>query len=304
MYSLSTCWNSERHTDGRVMLEEIRSLGFGFAELSHGVRLSLVPGILEAVDAGLIRISTLHNFCPLPIGVEGAAPDLYQFSSENPRERDSAFKHTLRTFDFAARLKASLVVLHMGSIPVKDSTDRLVEMVERGEKDSPRYQALCDEVCMRREAKKDRPLAAAYDLLRRLIPEAAHRGLKLGVENRESVVQIPLETDLGIFFKLFPEPTVCYWHDTGHAQIKENIGFIQHAMHLESFADRLAGFHVHDVIFPGRDHRRPGTGMVDFTALKPWVKPEHLKVIELSPSVPPEEVAQGFQFLQSVWGSE
>jgi len=33
-------------------LREVRDLGFEYAELSHGTRLSLVPGILEAVDAG------------------------------------------------------------------------------------------------------------------------------------------------------------------------------------------------------------------------------------------------------------
>ena len=43
MYSLSTCWNSHRHTDGRAMLREIRDLGFDYAELSHGIRISLLP---------------------------------------------------------------------------------------------------------------------------------------------------------------------------------------------------------------------------------------------------------------------
>ena len=31
------------------MLREIRDLGFEYAELSHGVSASLMPGILEAV---------------------------------------------------------------------------------------------------------------------------------------------------------------------------------------------------------------------------------------------------------------
>jgi len=44
------------------MLREIRELGFEYAELSHGTRISLLPGILEAVDAGEIKISSLHNF--------------------------------------------------------------------------------------------------------------------------------------------------------------------------------------------------------------------------------------------------
>src|ERR1700750_2733312 len=114
MYSFSTCWNSHRHTDGRAMLREIRDLGFEYAELSHGIRLALVPGILDAVAAGEIKISTLHNFCPLPIGVEKASPNLYEFSSEKPRDRELALKHTFKTFEFAAHLKAPLVVLHLG----------------------------------------------------------------------------------------------------------------------------------------------------------------------------------------------
>ena len=68
------------------MLCEIRELGFEYAELSHGTRISLMPGILEAVDAGEIKISTLHNFCPLPMGVNYSAPNLYQFSAERARE--------------------------------------------------------------------------------------------------------------------------------------------------------------------------------------------------------------------------
>ena len=92
MYSFSTCWNSSRHTDGRAMLREIRDLGFEYAELSHGIRISLMPGILEAVDAGEIKISTLHNFCPLPVGVTHAAPNLYEFSAERDRDRELAIK--------------------------------------------------------------------------------------------------------------------------------------------------------------------------------------------------------------------
>src|SRR5687768_10610745 len=105
MYSLSTCWNSHRHTDGRAMLQEIRELGFEYAELSHGVRISLLPGILEAVDGGEITISSLHNFCPLPMGVDRAAPNIFKFSSDNQRERDNAIRHTLKTLESAARVQ-------------------------------------------------------------------------------------------------------------------------------------------------------------------------------------------------------
>jgi sugar phosphate isomerase/epimerase len=286
------------------MLREIRQLGFDYAELSHGVRISLLPGILQAVDAGEMKISTLHNFCPLPMGVEHAAPNLFKFTADNPRERESAFKHTLKTLDTAVRVQAPLVVLHMGCLEMKDYTEKLLGLAKDGKKGTPKYEKLCEEVILKREEKKEGPMSFAYEILRRLVGEAEGRGLKLGIENREALEEIIFESDFPFFFKEFASPAVVYWHDTGHAQIKENLGFISHAMHLETMADRLYGFHVHDVQFPGRDHRAPGAGMIDFASLKPMVKPEHLKVFELSPSLTPDEVKAGIAHLKAIWGSE
>jgi sugar phosphate isomerase/epimerase len=302
MYSFSTCWNSSRHTDGRAMLREIRDLGFEYAELSHGIRISLLPGVLEAVDAGEIKISTLHNFCPLPIGVNHAAPNLFKFTSSDTRERENAWRYTMKTIETAERVGARLVVLHMGAVDMKDYTDRLVEMAEEGQRETPRYQRLCEEAVMKREQRKEKPSELASQLLLRLQDEASSRGLLLGIENREALEEIPFESDFTLFLKQFDPATVRYWHDTGHAQIKENLGLIHHAMHLESMADRLAGFHIHDVRFPGQDHCPPGTGQIDFEALKPFVRPEHIKVFELSPSVPVEEARAGVAHLQGLWG--
>src|ERR1051325_7738339 len=169
MYSLSSCWNSQRHIDGRAMLEEIRALGFEYAELSHGIRISLLPGILDAVDAGVIRISSVHNFCPLPIGIYRAAPNIFQFSSENPRERENAYRHTVKTIETAARLKAPIVVLHMGSIDMKDYTDKLIDLIAAGKKETPKFEKLIGEASRKREDRKERYVESAYEILRRLI---------------------------------------------------------------------------------------------------------------------------------------
>src|SRR5512141_831408 len=194
MYSLSTCWNSHRHTDGRAMLREIRELGFEYAELSHGTRISLVPGILEAVEAGEIKISSLHNFCPLPMGINHAAPNLYQFSAERPREREMAEKFTLKTLEFATRVKAPAVVLHLGSIEMKNYTDKLLDLVARGQKDTPKYTKLCAELDEKREAKKGPFVERVNELLKKLLPEAESRGLKLGAENRQALEELPIDS--------------------------------------------------------------------------------------------------------------
>ena len=337
MYSLSTCWNSHRHTDGRAMLREIAELGFEYAELSHGIRVSLLPGIFEAVDGGEIKISTLHNFCPLPLGVNHAAPNIYKFTALESREREHALKHSLKTLETAARLKAKLVVLHMGAVEMKDYTDTLIDMVGERQRDGAgqgqqrgapppekkgffaslasklsggeegaqrKYDKLCHEVMEQREARKEKHIFYAYNILRTLADKASELGLKLGIENREAVEEIPFEDDFRGLFKQFPPPTVGYWHDTGHGQIKENIGFINHAKHLAAMADRLHGFHIHDVQFPGRDHVPPGMGMIDFVALKPFVRPDHIKVFEMSPRVPTPDVKYGVNHIFKLWGKE
>lgn len=283
------------------MLREIRDLGFEYAELSHGTRISLLPGIFEAVDAGEIKISSLHNFCPLPMGVNNSAPNLYQFSAERPRERELAHRYTVKTIEMAERLRAPVVVLHLGSIEMKSYTEKLLDMVARGERETPKYEKLCAELDEKREAKKGPFLERTKEALKKLLAEAESRGIKLGAENRQGLEELPCESDFQFLFRELDSPNLVYWHDTGHAQIKENLGFIPHLMHLESLKDRLCGFHIHDVHFPGRDHCAPGSGTIDFAGIKPLLKPEHIRVFELSPSLTVEQVRAGVQHVHKLW---
>ena len=154
------------------MLREIRELGFEYAELSHGTRISLLPGIMDAVDGGEIKISSVHNFCPLPMGVNYSAPNLYKFSAEREREREMALRYTLKTIEFAARVKAAVAVLHLGSIEMRDYTDKLLDMIGNGQKETPKYEKLCAEATQKREARKEKFVERMYECLRKIIPEA------------------------------------------------------------------------------------------------------------------------------------
>lgn len=318
------------------MLREIRDLGFEYAELSHGIRMSLVPGIIEAVDAKEIKISTVHNFCPLPMGINHPAPNIFKFSSPDRRERENALKYSMKTIETAERVGARLIVLHSGQIDMRDYNEKLEHMradllarqeevdalaarnqqdtrdyrkaVERTEKLENEYRKLVEEMETRRERKKLEPMSLALEMIQYLAEQAGARGIWLGIENREAVEEIPLDHDLPFFLGELPAVTVKYWHDCGHAQIKEHLGLIpSHAMHLEVLTDRLAGFHIHDVVIADgapRDHCPPGCGTVRWDLLRPLVKPEHIKVIELSPGVPTDDVRRGFEHMKSVWGPE
>ena len=91
------------------MLTDMAALGFEYVELSHGIRITLVPGIMRAVEEGVVKVSSTHNFCPLPTGVVQAAPNLFEPSVKQHREHDQWLRHTKRTIDFAAQVKARVV---------------------------------------------------------------------------------------------------------------------------------------------------------------------------------------------------
>ena len=46
------------------------------------------------------------------------------------------------------------------------------------------------------------------------------------------------------------------------------------------------------------DHIPPGSGEIDFAALKPFLKSDTIKVIELKPGIPALEVSEGIRFVQ------
>jgi sugar phosphate isomerase/epimerase len=294
------------------MLREIRDLGFEYAELSHGIRVSLVPGIISAVEAGVIKISTLHNFCPLPMGVNHPSPNIFKFTATEKRERELAWKHSIKTLETAERLGAKLVVLHSGEVNLAgffgnpNYQDKLEEMATAGQQGSPKYAKVMGELEQRRESRKEQPMMLALEMIRRLAEVAMEKGLLLGIENREAVEEIPFDHDLPFFLAQLPD-NVRYWHDCGHAQIKHHLGFLDHRMHLETMSARLGGLHIHDVVLTpdgAHDHAPPGAGIINYAELKPFVTPQHIKVIELNPGVESEDVKRGYDHIRSVWGSD
>jgi len=123
---------------------------------------------------------------------------------------------------------------------------------------------------------------------------ALERGVALAFENRERPDELPLDDQFGELFAGIAQPNNAgYWHDTGHAHLKERLGLIDHRAHLEKNAARLLGFHLHDVSRDGRDHQaigEDGAGGVDFEMVRRFWKPHHLLVLELGPGVSVEGV--------------
>jgi sugar phosphate isomerase/epimerase len=309
--SLSTCWCSNRHEDGYVMLKEMAELGFEYVELSHGIRMTLVPGILKAVAEGVVKVSTTHNFCPLPAGIMVPAPNAYQPSSPNPGERELWRRYTGQSLEFAQRVGAKVMVLHCGSefffffnpaskvnrltTQAKDSATPLAENAE--------YTLALGKLLAKLRKAGPKHYGRVREGFTELAEKARVCGVKFGVENREGLLELPLDEDMESFLASVEALGVCGgWHDVGHARIKEKEGVLKHAEFLEKNHARLMGFHLHDVSAEGKDHQQPGTGSVDWAMVRKYVKPEHIVVVELSPKLRSEQVRESKAFIEKWLG--
>ena len=303
MLSISTCWNSARHSDGAAMLEELLEFGFDRVELGHGIRISLMQGIQEMFDKGRVQFSSLHNFCPLPVEVLQASPDCLLFSSHREAERDRAVRQTLQTLDFAARLGAPNVVLHCGRVMMPPVTDELIEMALAGGHLSAEYARLKTRAVQQREKIAPKFVERLKDCLKRIVEHAEKKGIRLGLESRQAYEEIPSEREFEELLDAFPSPTVGYWHDIGHTQIRHNLGFVDHAEWLAKVSPRLIGCHLHDVIWPQRDHQAPFTGgSVNYDKLIPLLPKETLFVWEMGPNRTREEIAESLRLWKERFG--
>jgi len=290
MISFSTCWNSGRHTDGGDMLREIKDLGFDRVELGHGIRLSLMPGIQKMFDAGEVQFSSLHNFCPLPVEITRASPDCYKFSAAYPKERERAIRQTFQTIDFAERLGAPFVVLHCGVVEMNPITDELIGLAKNGKIFSREYVRIKLKAVQTREAAAPPYLERVKNALRRIADYAATKNIRLGVEGRRGYEQIPTERELPSLLDELNSPQLGYWHDMGHIQIKENLGFVNHEEWLRRISTRAFGCHVQDCLWPAQDHQPPFAGMVELEKLVPLLPANCLFVWEMSPRKTSEEI--------------
>ncbi len=307
--SLSTSWCSNRHTDGYAMLQEMAGLGFEYVELSHGIRITLVPGILRAIEEGVVKVGSAHNFCPLPTGITHAAPNLFEPSALDSREHDQWLRHTKRSIDFAAQVKARVLVCHLGSVrffwfnpagALARYAEHHPDMKAASDKS---YQALLAKSLARLRKRMgpfwDQTKASVNEIL----AYAAEKKVKLGFENREKFEELPLDGDYPAFLDgLPPDASAGYWHDTGHADIKQTMGLLDHRQHLQKMAPRLIGFHLHDVNKEGRDHQPVGSGEIDFQMVSEFWRPEHLLVIELSQRIDVEGVIASRDRVRALMG--
>jgi len=282
------------------MLGEIKTtLSFDLIELDQIAGISLIAGVQKMWDAGEIRVSSVHNLC-----ADGppASSDSSNFAAASAEERERAVTHAFQTIDLAAQLKAPFVVLHLGKVKMSPITDRLIAMAKAGRYLSRDYVRMKINAVREREKTAPQCLERVKNCLGRIIEYAAAENIRIGLEARRGYEQIPTEREVAELVEEMNSAYLGCWHHFGHSQVKENLGFIDHAEWLRTIGPRAFGCHVQDCIWPAREGQLPFSGGVDFEKLVPLLPTNCLFVWKMNPNMTADAIRESVQLWKERFG--
>lgn len=300
-FSISTHWNAGRHTYGEEIIDEILELGIDQVELGYDLRLEMVPGVQKRVKEGAVKVVSVHNYCPVPEIAPEGHPELFTLADSDWKVRESAILYTTQSIRLAAEFGAKVVVIHCGNVEMKNLTQKLLKLCDKGKRIGNAYERTKHKLITKREKFAGKHLDYLRKGIDRLLPVLTETGVRLGLENLPSWEAIPTEMECENLICEFGSEYICYWHDVGHGQIRENLGFINHLQALQGMSRELGGMHVHDVAPIATDHAMPPNGTVDFPALKPFVQKDIPLVLEPSSQLSLEEVKAGYEIIREHW---
>lgn len=299
MLGISTSWQSGGSANAEGMLAALKNLDVNGIELSYRISEDLYKQIKDPLKRSGLKAVSVHNYFPIPSARSKSkgSGDLFLLSSSDSEERQNAIRFTTKSIEHAGELGAAAVILHCGFVEMDHQMQVLYKYFSSNQLGSEEAQIFIQNKLMERDRCKSEHLENLLFSLDRLLPVAEKQSVLLGLENRYHYHELPGLDDFDKIFANFEGAPIGYWHDTGHAHANEALGLIPRKSLLQSYSDQLIGIHLHDAIGLD-DHIPPGSGEIDFKALRTFLKPDTIKVIELKPGIPGSKVSEGIQFIR------
>lgn len=303
--SLSTNWCSRRIDSGEAVAEKAVELGFDELELGYAMSEAQAEGIRRKLD--LIRVGSVHAFCPVPVSAPHGHPELYRLADFDAEARNLAAAHVVRNIEFAAGIGADTLVIHAGRVGFCGIFDRLDSaklkniLVKNG-KDAraPGYMKALSLACKRRRRRGRVMLERFKKTLDALLPVLEDNSVVLALENMPYLEGFPDEHEMAMLLKDYAGAPVKAWFDTGHHRVRVNHAWTRGVVPFETTA--IAGMHLNDVRDLDDDHLAPGEGTVDFSAIAAVAGSVRRLVFEPSASVTEASLAGAAAFIRDLAG--
>ena len=275
--SLSTMWAKDRFSHMAEFTAKAKELGFTHIEANA----SISPRMLSELIETTVSISSIHSPCPAVSSSRGIPVTRLYLSSLDESERTEAISFTKKTIDLASNVSAKAIVLHMGEVPIDLSLqDRLYTLCAKSHTQSKEYIQTKEEFVYQRISRVRPYLDAARKSLQELSEYSRQKGIMLGLETRFHFNEIPNMDEMAELLNEISESLVGYWHDVGHAEVQQQLGFSLHEEWLSQFKDRMVGIHLHDILGIS-DHQAPGKGDIDWEMVAKYLPPGIIKVCEI-----------------------
>ncbi len=292
--SLSTMWAKDRFARMADFVAKARELGFTHIEVNASVSRQKLSELI----ANAAPISSLHSPCPAALSSRGTPVAELSLSALDEGERAEAVSAARQTIDLAASVKARAIVLHMGEVPVDPGLQvRMHELYSEGHAKSEEYTRARKELVSQRKSRVAPYLDAARKSLLELSDYSSRKGIMLGIETRYHLHEIPNMEETADLLSEAPADTVGYWHDMGHAEVQQRLGFGTHEEWLSRFNHRMIGIHLHDIRGLS-DHHAPGNGDTDWTMVKRYLTARTLKICEIGQWNDEDQVQRVVGFLR------
>ena len=293
-----TTFNIDWYTTLENFLEDYREIGLDTLELNGRVTRRVIEELFPHIEKGIIKISSLHNYCPK---IEIAEEDGVQLSALDEETRKLAVQHTKVTIETARMVGAKAVVLHTGSVEgLKTLMNELKELYQAGKKDSMEYNDIRNRLIEQRKNDREKYASACEKSLIELSEFISRKNfdIKLGLENRLNHGEIPIVTEYDEWFDKYCDLPIFLWYDYGHGEVQHNLGLIDKNEIFHRHGKRLLGLHIHDC--EGiNDHILPGTGTIKFDFIKDHLRPDVLRVLEYGKKIKPiGKIPEGIEYLR------
>ena len=287
-------WAKGRFSHMARFAIKARELGFTHIEANTSVSPRMFSELLKTK----IPISSIHAPCPAALSSRGIPISNLSLSSLNESERMEAVSFTKQTLDLATSVKAKAIVLHMGEVSINlGLQDRLRKLYDKGYAQTKEYSQAKEELVCQRISKAPPYLGAARKSLQELSKYSRQKGIMLGLETRFHLHEIPNMDEMAELLEEVSESLVGYWHDVGHAEVQQQLGFSLHEEWLSRFRDRIVGVHLHDT-FGISDHHAPGKGNMNWQMVAKYLSPGIVKVCEIGEWNNEDQVQDVVKFLQ------